>query len=39
MNDIPKYDKEKKDLYWKIAGLEHELKQYKDIEEEKEIRL
>ena len=33
------YDKEKKDLYWQISGLEHELKQYKDIEEELGISL
>lgn len=33
------YDKEKKDLYWQIAGLENELKQYKDIEDELGIDL
>lgn len=26
------YDEEKKDLYWHITGLEHELKRYRDIE-------
>lgn len=36
---MSEYDSEKKDLYWQIAGLKHELKQYKDIEEELDIDL
>lgn len=36
---MKEYDSEKKDLYWQIAGLEHELKQYKDIEDELGIDL
>ena len=39
MSDISKYDKEKKDLYWQISGLEIELKKYKDIEKELGIDL
>ena len=33
------YDSEENNLYWQITGLEHELKQYKDIEEELGIDL
>ena len=36
---MKEYDKEKKDLYWQITGLEIELKKYKDIEEELGIDL
>ena len=36
---MSEYDSEIKDLYWQIAGLENELKQYKDIEEELGIDL
>ena len=36
---MKEYDGKKKDLYWQIAGLEHELKQYKDIEDELGIDL
>ena len=36
---MEEYDTEKKDLYWKIEGLELKLKQYKDIEDELGIDL
>ena len=36
---MKEYDSEKKDLYWQIAGLELELKKYKDIEDELGIDL
>ena len=36
---MSEYDNEKKDLYWQIAKLETELKQYKDIEDELGIDL
>ncbi len=36
---MKEYNSEKKDLYWQIAGLEHELKQYKSIEKELGIDL
>lgn len=33
------YDNEKQKLYWRITSLEHELKQYKDIEDRTNIDL
>ena len=36
---MSEYNREKKDLYWQISGLEIELKKYKDIEDELGIEL